>query len=98
MILGNIFSYAAYQQEGLPVPKKPFTSLTIDTHVRCRQIFPQEKAAAYKELETMGVRLSREEALHLARAILAATQEWRKWNWWCIASINVNPIIPISSQ
>jgi hypothetical protein len=60
------------------VPKKPFTSLTIDTHVRCRQIFPLEKAAAYKELATMGVRLSREEALHLARAILAATQEWEE--------------------
>ena len=26
----------------------------------------------------MGVRLSREEALHLARAILAATQEWEE--------------------
>ena len=60
------------------MPKKPFTSLTIDTHVRCRQIFPQEKDAAYKGLETMGVRLSREEALHLARAILAATQEWKE--------------------
>jgi hypothetical protein len=60
------------------VPKKPITSLTIDTHVRCRQIFPKEKDAAYKALETMGVRLTREEALHLARAILAATQEWEE--------------------
>jgi hypothetical protein len=60
------------------MPKKLLTSLTIDTHVRCRQIFPQEKEAAYKDLVTMGVRLSREEALHLARAILAATQEWEE--------------------
>jgi hypothetical protein len=60
------------------VPKKPFTSLTIDTHVRCLQVFPKEKEAAYQELETMGVRLTREEALHLARAILAATQEWEE--------------------
>ncbi len=60
------------------MPNKPFTSLTIDTHVRCRQIFPKEKEAAYKDLETVGVRLSRDEALHLARAILAATQEWEE--------------------
>jgi hypothetical protein len=56
--------------------KKLLTSLTIDTHVRCQQIFPKENEAAYKELETMGVKLSRGEALHLARAILAATQDW----------------------
>jgi hypothetical protein len=60
------------------MPKKLLTSLTIDTHVRCRQIFPKETEAAYQELETMGVKLSREEALHLARAILAATQEWEE--------------------
>jgi hypothetical protein len=60
------------------MPKKTITSLTIDTHVRCLQIFPKEKEAAYKELATMGVKLSREEALHLARAILAATQEWEE--------------------
>lgn len=60
------------------MPKKPVTSLTIDTHVRCLQIFPKEKEAAYKELKTMGVKLSRQEALHLARAILAATQEWEE--------------------
>jgi hypothetical protein len=60
------------------MPKKPLTSLTIDTHVRCKQIFPKEKEAAYKDLTTMGVKLSREEALHLARAILAATQEWEE--------------------
>jgi len=60
------------------MPKKPFTSLTIDTHIRCLQVFPKEEDAAYKNLETIGVRLSREEALHLARAILAATQEWEE--------------------
>lgn len=60
------------------MPKKLLTSLTIDTHVRCLQVFPKEKQAAYKDLKTMGVKLSREEALHLARAILAATQEWEE--------------------
>jgi len=60
------------------MPKKPLTSITIDTHIRCRQVFPPENQAAYKDLTIMGVRLSREEALHLARAILAATQEWQE--------------------
>jgi hypothetical protein len=60
------------------MPKKPLTSLTIDTHIRCLQVFPKESEAAYTKLETMGVKLSREEALHLARAILAATQEWKE--------------------
>jgi hypothetical protein len=60
------------------MPKKPLTSLTIDTHVRCLQIFPKEKEAAYEKLETMGVKLSRQEALHLARALLAATQDWEE--------------------
>ena len=60
------------------MPKKLLTSLTIDTHVRCLQVFPKEKQAAYKDLKTMGVKLSREEALHLARAILAATQDWQE--------------------
>jgi hypothetical protein len=60
------------------MPKKPVTSLSIDTHVRCLQVFPKEKEAGYGELKTMGLRLSREEALHLARALLAATQEWEE--------------------
>ncbi|MBM4287696.1 MAG: hypothetical protein FJ135_06055 [Deltaproteobacteria bacterium] len=60
------------------MPKKPLTSITIDTHIRCRQVFPPENQATYKDLTIMGVRLSREEALHLARAILAATQEWQE--------------------
>jgi hypothetical protein len=60
------------------MPKKPLTSLIIDTHVRCLQVFPKENEAGFKDLKTMGLRLSRDEALHLARALLAATQEWEE--------------------
>ncbi|MGQ9920447.1 MAG: hypothetical protein ACUVRZ_03860 [Desulfobacca sp.] len=60
------------------MPKKPLTTLTVDTHIRCRQIYPKETDAAYADLKTVGVRLSREEALHLAAALLAAAQEWRE--------------------
>jgi hypothetical protein len=69
---------SAKLQEVSIMAQKPITSLTIDTHIRCKQIYPKEKEAAYKDLATMGVKLSREEALHLARAILAATQEWEE--------------------
>ncbi len=60
------------------MPKKPTTTLSIDTHIRCRQIYPQETEAAFRDLKTMGVRLSREEAQHLAAALLAAAQEWQE--------------------
>jgi hypothetical protein len=60
------------------MPKKPLTTLTVDTHIRCRQIYPKEAEAAYANLKTVGVRLSQEEALHLAAALLAAAQEWQE--------------------
>lgn len=60
------------------MPKKATTTLTVDTHIRCRQIYPKGEEAAYRDLKTVGVRLSREEALHLAAALLAAAQEWQE--------------------
>ncbi len=60
------------------MPKKPLTTLSVDTHIRCQQIYPKESEAAYADLKTVGVRLSREEALHLAAALLAAAQEWQE--------------------
>jgi hypothetical protein len=60
------------------MPKKPLTPLTVDTHIRCLQIYPKGEEAAYQHLKTVGVRLSRPEALRLATAILAAAQEWQE--------------------
>ena len=60
------------------MPKKPLTTLTIDTHIRCQQIYPKEQEAAFRDLKTVGVRLSREEARRLAAALLAAAQEWQE--------------------
>jgi|GEM_PF-2130517 len=60
------------------MPKKPLTPLAVDTHIRCRQIYPKGEDAAYQNLKTVGVRLSRPEALRLATAILAAAQEWQE--------------------
>lgn len=58
--------------------KKPLTTLTIDTHIRCLQIYPKDTETAYKDLKTIGLRLSRQEALRLAGALLAAAQEWQE--------------------
>ncbi len=60
------------------MPKKPLTTLTVDTHIRCQQIYPKEHEAQYRELKTVGVRLSQNEARHLAAALLAAAQEWQE--------------------
>lgn len=60
------------------MPKKLLTPLTVDNHIRCRQIYPKESDTAYRELKTVGVRLSQDEARHLAAALLAAAQEWQE--------------------
>ena len=33
---------------GCQMPRKPLTSLTIDTHVRCQQFFPKRKRLRIK--------------------------------------------------
>lgn len=59
------------------MPKGPITHLSIDTHVRCQAVYPDAHASQVPpDLKTVGVKLTREQALHLARVLLAATQEW----------------------
>lgn len=60
------------------MPKKSVINLNIDLRGRCLQVFPPPEAEAYRDLTTMRFRLNREQALHLARAILAATEEWEE--------------------
>lgn len=56
------------------------SSIKIDTNVRCQRIYPVEdsKQSTKKisDLKTVGIKLSREQATHLARVLLAASQEW----------------------
>jgi hypothetical protein len=41
------------------------------------QIYPTSKTKRdIQDLKTIGIRLSREHAIHLARVLLAVTQEW----------------------
>lgn len=56
------------------------TSIRINPNVRCQRIYPvEDKKQAPKsiaELKTVGIKLSRVQAVHLARVLLAASQEW----------------------
>jgi hypothetical protein len=58
------------------------SSIKIDTNVRCQRIYPvEDKKHAEKkiaELKTVGIKLSRAQAIHLARVLLAASQEWEE--------------------
>jgi len=56
------------------------SSIKIDPNVRCLRIYPVEdnrrSTKTIAGLKTVGIKLSREQAIHLARVLLAAAQEW----------------------
>jgi hypothetical protein len=57
------------------------SSLKIDTNVRCQRIYPVEDSEATRkiaDLKTVGIKLSKEQAIHLARVLLAASQDWEE--------------------
>jgi len=57
--------------------KGPITHLSIDTHVRCQAVYPDAQVPQVpSDLKTVGIKLTREQALNLARVLLVATQEW----------------------
>jgi len=51
--------------------------IEIDTNLRCKRVYPVEGSSkSVDELKTVGIKLSRDEAIHLARVLLAASQDW----------------------
>ena len=63
--------------------RKSAKSISIDTNVRCERLYPTEDtkkridtAKGIDELRSVGIKLTREQAIHLARVLLAVTQEW----------------------
>jgi hypothetical protein len=58
------------------------SSIKIDPNVRCQRIYPVEdsrnKQKSIGELKTVGIKLSAKQAIHLARVLLAASQEWEE--------------------
>jgi len=61
------------------MPRKSATSLNIDPNVRCNRIYPTEASKkSLAELKTIGIKLSKDQAIHLARVLLAAAYEWEE--------------------
>jgi hypothetical protein len=58
------------------------SSIKIDTNVRCQRIYPvednKEETRTIAGLKTIGIKLTRAQAVHLARVLLAASQEWEE--------------------
>lgn len=53
------------------------SSVRIDANVRCQRIYPTEATRKnVDELKTIGFRLSGQQAIHLARVLLAVAQDW----------------------
>ncbi len=65
-----------------PATRKPLkrfasTSIRIDPNVRAMRVYPVEGTKKpTEELESIGIKLTREQAIHLARVLLAASQDW----------------------
>ena len=60
-----------------PSSRKSPTAISIDPNVRCHRIYPVEDSRkTLSELKTIGITLSRQQAIDQARVLLAVTQEW----------------------
>jgi hypothetical protein len=52
-------------------------AITIRSHVRCDRICPTEDTRrTIGDLKTVGLKLNKDQAIDLARVLLAVTQEW----------------------
>jgi hypothetical protein len=61
------------------MPRESVSSIAVDKNVRCRRVYPVEGSdKVLADMKTVGIRLSREQAIHLARVLLVATQEWEE--------------------
>jgi hypothetical protein len=53
------------------------SAVSVDTNVRCLRIYPTEDTKrTVSDLQTVGIRLTKKQAIHLARVLLVVTQEW----------------------
>ena len=61
------------------MPRTTSTSLRVDPNVRCLRIYPVETTSkTVEKLKTIGIKLSQDQAIHLARVLLAMSQEARE--------------------
>ena len=59
------------------MPRRTIKSVTIDPNVRCHRVYPAEDSKReMSKLQTVGLTLTSDQAVHLARVLLAAAQDW----------------------
>lgn len=61
------------------MPRRSAKSITINPNVRCQRIYPVAGTKkVVHELDTVGFKMTREQAIDLARVLLAVTQDWQE--------------------
>jgi len=59
------------------MPRKTSTSVRVDPNIRATRIYPiEDTKKQVSDLKTVGIKLSREQAVRLATALLAMAQEY----------------------
>jgi hypothetical protein len=57
--------------------RKSSASVTISPTLKCLKVYPSKGTKRdLDELKTIGITLSKDQAIHLARVLLAVTQDW----------------------
>ena len=63
----------------LRLKRQSASAVSVDTNVRCLRVYPTEDTKrTVADLQTVGIRLTKEQAIHLARVLLVVTQEWNE--------------------
>jgi hypothetical protein len=59
------------------MPRRSPRAIAINPNLRCARIYPVEDTQKnVADLKTIGIKLTREQAIDLARVLLAVTQDW----------------------
>ena len=59
------------------LPRESVGNIRITPNIKALNVYPGEGThRSMSQLKTVGLRLSRDQAIHLARVLLAVTQEW----------------------
>jgi hypothetical protein len=57
--------------------RKSLKDIVLSTNLRCLRVYPVESTnKKASELNTIGIKLSKQQAIQLARGLLAASQDW----------------------
>lgn len=59
------------------MPRRAASHLKIDSPIRCQRVYPVEGSKKdLTNLKTVGLRLTKDQAVHLAITLLAASRNW----------------------